>query len=60
MNLIDDRNMEQRKTHTCLVIGSDTLLSGWGYADKGKSFAAWACTENDLEKVFRWVKTEKI
>ena len=44
MILEDDRTLEQKKTHTSLIIGTDSFLSGGGEADKGKSFAAWACT----------------
>ena len=56
MILEDDRTLEQKKTHTFLIIGTDSFLSGWGEADKGKSFAAWACTPEDEETVKRWVK----
>lgn len=56
MIIQDDRTAEQRKTHNCLVIGTDTFLSGWGKAEGGVSYAAWACTEADLYKVERWVR----
>jgi len=39
----DDRTPEQRTTHTWLAIGTDTFMSGWGGAEGGNSFAAWAC-----------------
>ena len=51
----DDRTEEQRQTHTCLIKGCDTFLSGWGPYDH--SYAAWACKLKDKEKVLDWVKS---
>ena len=55
MVLQDDRTQEQKATHNFLVVGTDTFLSGWGKANGGVSYAAWACQEGDLRKVENWV-----
>ena len=52
----DDRTPEQRATHTWLVIGTDSSLSGWGEAASGASVAAWACRQADRLRVLRWVR----
>ena len=52
----DDRSDSERKTHTYIVVGTDSFMSGWGLAKGGASFAAWACTKNDLEAVLAWVR----
>ena len=44
----DDRTPEQQNTHTLLVVGTDSFLSGWGQASGGASVAAWACTDAQL------------
>ena len=47
----DDRTPEQKKTHTYLVAATDRVLSSWGLAAGGSSFAVWACEsaeERDL------------
>lgn len=59
MIIKDDRTDEQRITHNLLVIGTDRFLSGWGGAEGGLSYAAWACKEKDIEKVYEWVKQRK-
>lgn len=51
----DDRTPEQQKTHYFLVIGTDSFMSGWGQAEHGASFAAWACTPEDAPRVKAWV-----
>jgi len=56
MEIQDERTAEQKKTHKCLVIGADTFLSGWGKAEGGTSYAAWACMVADLYQVERWVR----
>ena len=43
MRIQDDRTPEQRATHQYLVIGTDRFMSGWGKAEGGASYAAWAC-----------------
>lgn len=52
----DDRTDEQKRTHRVLVIGTDSFLSGWGGAEGGASYAAWACTPDDEYAVTRWVE----
>ena len=55
MVMIDDRTADQRRTHRHLIIGTDSFLSGWGEAQGGVSYAAWACRPQDRDKVFAWV-----
>jgi hypothetical protein len=43
MNVKDDRTPAQQQTHTILVVGTDSFMSGWGEASGGTSYAAWAC-----------------
>ena len=50
MELVDDRTPEQKKSHSWLVIGTDSFMSGWGKASGGKSYAAWACKEEHRER----------
>lgn len=56
MERSDDRTDEQLDTHTTLVVGVDTCLSGWGQADGGLSVAAWACKPEHTERVLEWVE----
>ncbi len=56
MEIQDERTAEQKKTHNCLIIGTDSFLSGWGRAEGGVSYAAWACRECDCQKVENWVR----
>jgi len=56
MKVNDDRTPEQRETHRCLVIGTDSFLSGWGGAEGGVSYAAWACRSEDMRDVLTWVE----
>jgi hypothetical protein len=51
----DDRTPEQKLTHTHLIGGTDSFLSGWGMAEDGKSYAAWACEEGIAMRVREWV-----
>ena len=57
MELVDDRTPEQKETHKFLVIGTDSFMSGWGEAQGGVSYAAWACTEEDFSAVIKWVES---
>ncbi len=52
----DDRTPEQRKTHTWLVVGTDSCLSGWGGARGGLSYAAWACKPEDRHECLAYVE----
>lgn len=56
MIVVDDRTAEQQQTLRCLVVGTDRFLSGWGLAEGGLSYAAWACSEDDVETVLRWAR----
>ena len=56
MIIEDDRTQEQKETHTCLIIGTDSFMSGWGKAQGGVSYAAWACESKDRFKVMKWVE----
>lgn len=53
----DDRTFEQRKTHTVIVAMTDRMLSGWGQAAGGTSYAGWACLPSDAYRVERWVRS---
>ena len=53
----DDRTLEQAETHTWLVVGTDSFLSGWGRAESRTSLAAWACEYEDLKHVTEWVES---
>jgi len=53
----DDRTPEEMHTHTVLVVGTDSFLSGWGKAAGGLSYAAWACKPEDMHTVERWVRS---
>ncbi len=56
MEMQDDRTPEQKLTHQWLIVGTDFFLSGWGKATGGKSYAAWACTEEMAPSVLEWVQ----
>jgi hypothetical protein len=56
MQIQDDRTPEQRATHTCLVVGTDRFMSGWGKARGGKSYAAWACEPAKRNDCLCWVE----
>ena len=56
MEIQDDRTPEQHKTHTVLIVGTDSFMSGWGKATGGTSYAAWACREGDANDVECWVE----
>ena len=56
MIIVDDRNEEQKKTHTIIFVGTDKFLSGWGQAQGGASYAGWACKSEDRYKVENWVR----
>jgi hypothetical protein len=57
MELKDNRTDKEKVTHNYLIIMTDSVMSGWGGAKGGKSYAAWACTPEDREKVYTWVKS---
>lgn len=53
----DDRTDEQRGTHTVLIGGYDSFMSGWGEAKGGNSCACWACRPEHAKQVERWVSS---
>jgi hypothetical protein len=57
MEIQDDRTAEQRQTHRFLIIGTDKFMSGWGKAEGGTSYAAWACRAEHRKAVFEWVES---
>ena len=58
MTIEDRRTEDQKQTHTHLVIGYDSFMSGWGKCEND-SYACWACREEDVETVKRWVLDRK-
>lgn len=56
MNVQDDRTPEQLETHTELVVGFDSYMSGWGRAEGGNSYAGWACHPYHTDAVLSWVE----
>lgn len=57
MEIQDDRTLEQKKSHTCLIVGTDSFMSGWGRARGGTSYAVWACVPAHCDTVFNWVSS---
>jgi len=55
----DDRTPEQKLSHTCLIVGTDSFMSWWGEAKGGLSYAAWACKPEHRSKVLAWVSARK-
>ena len=53
----DDRTPEQKQSHTVLIAGTDSFMSGWGMAEGGASMCAWACRPEHASKVERWVRS---
>lgn len=52
----DERTEVERSTHTVLIGGRDSFMSGWGGARGGSSFAYWACEPSDVFTVSAWVE----
>ena len=48
MKIVDDRTEAQKKTHSTIVVGTDSFMSGWGEAKGGLSYAGWACKESEV------------
>jgi len=55
----DDRSPEQQRTHPLLIIGTDRVLSGWGGAAGGASYAAWACRPEERTPCLTWVEERR-
>lgn len=51
MVIQDDRTADERETHTTLIVGTDSFMSGWGGATGGVSVAAWAVDRRDTQAV---------
>jgi len=54
--LIDDRTHAELQTHPIVWLGTDPIMSGWGAAEGGASYAGWACRPEDAHLVERWVR----
>lgn len=54
---VDDRTLEQHVHLTSLIAATDSFLSGWGMAEKGASYCAWACRPEHEAKVLAWVES---
>jgi hypothetical protein len=57
MEFVDDRTDAQKQTHTWIVAGTDRFMSGWGRAEGGTSYAAWACKPEHRREVLNWVES---
>jgi len=57
MILKDDRTEEYKRTPHVIVMGTDRVLSGWGEAKGGPSFAGWACALEEESECERWVRS---
>ena len=55
----DQRTDEQKKTHTILVTAKDKFMTGWGHAQNGASYCAWAVNPNEAShaKLLHWVES---
>lgn len=51
---MDQRTEQQKQTHTVLIGGKDSFMSGWGKGTVG-SYAYWACEPEHQEAVEWWV-----
>ncbi|RMD51590.1 hypothetical protein D6827_01965 [Candidatus Parcubacteria bacterium] len=56
MKVVDDRNTEQKYSHYLAVLATDRFLSGWGLAEGGNSYIAFACRPEDLQATFRKIQ----
>lgn len=58
MKLKDRRTDSQKETHNLLVVARDQFMSGWGEAQHGTSYAAWACDSLAMrDRVLLWVQS---
>ena len=55
--VVDNRTDEQRSTLPYLVVMTDRFLSGWGLARRGASYAAWACSLEQVDDCLAWVQS---
>jgi hypothetical protein len=56
MEYVDDRTPREKFTHNTIVLGTDSFMSGWGKAEGGLSYAGWACKDEHINQVERWVR----
>ena len=59
MILTDDRNENEMVSHPNLIGGLDSYLSGWGRADDVNSYAYWACADEHVKAVEKWVSSRE-
>jgi len=59
MILTDDRNEQELVSHPNLIGGLDSYLSGWGRADDVNSYAYWACADEHVKAVEKWVSSRE-
>lgn len=53
---IQDTRPKNTRRETIAVAARDEFMSGWGEAEGGYSYAAWACkSHDDAEKVSKWL-----
>ena len=52
----DDRTEAQKTTHRLAVVGTDKILSGWGQARNGNSYAGWAFQDGEYAECLAWVE----
>jgi len=57
MILKDERTEELKRAPHLIVMGTDKVLSGWGGAKGGPSFAGWACRPEEQAECERWVRS---
>ena len=55
--VVDERTDGQREKLPYLVVMTDRFLSGWGRARRGNSYAAWACSAEQVEDCMQWVQS---
>lgn len=59
MKIRDDRTEAQKKALRWLIVGTDPGMSGWGEAEGGTSYAAWACDDDNVEACEAWVMARR-
>lgn len=57
MIFVDERNTEQKKTHTVIILMTDSFMSGWGGAGNGHSYAGWAVRPEMTQTMFVRIKS---
>lgn len=58
MARINDQRSEEEKEEKCwLVVGTDSFMSGWGEVPNGNSYAAWACSEDQVPDCDSYVRS---